>query len=108
MQIPKLVVNALTSNRGRLKLKYSNDLFTVRRKCSEGSVIMHRVVVIGCGYLEVATRYLAEQLDGILCVGPDEPQDKKAHGGVFGSHYDEGRMTELLTRPDGPFLRKTP
>ena len=58
---------------------------------------MHRVVVIGCGLFgSAATRYLAEQFDGILCVGPDEPQDKKAHGGVFGSHYDEGRMTRIV------------
>ena len=49
---------------------------------------MHRVVVIGCGLFgSAATRYLAEQFDGVLCVGPGEPQDKKAHGGVFGSHY---------------------
>ena len=55
---------------------------------------MHRVVVIGCGLFgSAATRYLAEQFDGVLCVGPGEPQDKKAHGGVFGSHYNEGRMT---------------
>ena len=58
---------------------------------------MHRVVVIGCGLFgSAATRYLAEQTDGILCVGPDEPQDKRAHEGVFGSHYDEGRMTRIV------------
>ena len=28
--------------------------------------------------------------------GPDEPPDRAAHAGVFGSHYDEGRITRIL------------
>jgi sarcosine oxidase len=42
-----------------------------------------------------ATRHLAEAGDGIACIGPDEPTDRAAHGGVFASHYDEGRMTRV-------------
>jgi sarcosine oxidase len=29
----------------------------------------------------------------VALIGPDEPADFARHGGVFGSHYDEGRIT---------------
>lgn len=55
---------------------------------------MHRIVVIGRGLIgSAAARHLAEGTDGIVCVGPDEPQTRAGHDGVFASHYDEGRMT---------------
>lgn len=58
---------------------------------------MHKVIVVGRGLIgSAATKYLAENGDGIACVGPDEPQDRAAHTGVFASHYDEGRMTRAV------------
>lgn len=32
----------------------------------------------------------------VLLIGPQEPADKRRHRGVFGSHYDEGRITRSL------------
>ncbi|MBC6443460.1 MAG: FAD-binding oxidoreductase [Rhodobacteraceae bacterium] len=55
---------------------------------------MHRIAVIGRGLIgSAAARHLAENMDGIACIGPDEPENHQAHTGVFASHYDEGRMT---------------
>ncbi|MEX0277416.1 MAG: NAD(P)/FAD-dependent oxidoreductase [Ruegeria sp.] len=58
---------------------------------------MHRIVVIGRGLIgSAAARHLAEHQDGIACIGPDEPDDRDMHTGVFASHYDEGRMTRYV------------
>ena len=38
---------------------------------------------------------------GVALLGPDEPKERSTHTGVFGSHYDEGRMTRI-SDPD-PF-----
>lgn len=58
---------------------------------------MHKIIVVGRGLFgSAATRHLAERSDGILCVGPDEPTNRLTHTGVFGSHYDEGRMTRVV------------
>ena len=58
---------------------------------------MYRIIVIGRGLIgSAAGRALAEATDGIAVVGPDEPLDRSSHGGVFGSHYDEGRMTRIV------------
>ena len=58
---------------------------------------MHKIIVVGCGLFgSAATRHLAEQTDGIACIGPKEPENRKGHNGVFGSHYDEGRMTRVV------------
>jgi len=55
---------------------------------------MHRIAVIGRGLIGgAAARHLAEGVDGIVCIGPDEPENRANHKGVFASHYDEGRMT---------------
>ena len=55
---------------------------------------MHRIAVIGRGLTgSAAARHLAENSDGIVCIGPDEPEHRARHDGVFASHYDEGRMT---------------
>ncbi|MEM9032930.1 MAG: FAD-dependent oxidoreductase, partial [Pseudomonadota bacterium] len=55
---------------------------------------MHRIVVVGRGLIgSAAARHLGESMEGIACVGPDEPPDRAPHDGVFASHYDEGRMT---------------
>ncbi|MGO7638765.1 FAD-dependent oxidoreductase, partial [Rhizobium leguminosarum] len=39
---------------------------------------------------------LARQADGVAVIGPDEPDDRKAHQCVFASHYDEGRITRTI------------
>ena len=55
---------------------------------------MYRIAVIGRGLIgSAAARHLAEAMDGIVCIGPDEPDHRATHSGVFASHYDEGRMT---------------
>ncbi|MEM6891482.1 MAG: FAD-dependent oxidoreductase [Pseudomonadota bacterium] len=55
---------------------------------------MYKIAVVGRGLIgSAAARYLAENTDGVVCVGPDEPISREGHSGVFGSHYDEGRMT---------------
>ncbi len=56
-----------------------------------------RFIVIGRGMMgAAAARHLARQTDGIAVIGPDEPGDRKAHDGVFASHYDEGRITRTI------------
>ena len=58
---------------------------------------MHRHIVIGGGLIgSAAARHLAENTDGVLCIGPDEPQERPGHNGVFASHYDEGRLTRIV------------
>lgn len=55
---------------------------------------MYRFAVVGRGLIGgAAARYLAESVDSVLCIGPDEPASRAGHSGVFASHYDEGRMT---------------
>jgi glycine/D-amino acid oxidase-like deaminating enzyme len=56
-----------------------------------------RFIVVGRGMMgAAAARHLARQTDGIAVIGPDEPQDRKHHRGVFASHYDEGRITRTI------------
>ncbi|MBB3590232.1 sarcosine oxidase [Rhizobium sp. BK529] len=56
-----------------------------------------RFIVIGRGMMgAAAAKYLARQTDGVAVIGPDEPGDRKAHEGVFASHYDEGRITRTI------------
>ncbi|NKK75957.1 NAD(P)/FAD-dependent oxidoreductase [Rhizobium leguminosarum] len=56
-----------------------------------------RFIVIGCGMMgAAAAKYLARQTDGVAVIGPDEPDDRKTHQGVFASHYDEGRITRTI------------
>ena len=58
---------------------------------------MYKIIVIGRGLIgSAATRHLANSMDGIACIGPDEPTDRQTHHGVFASHYDEGRMTRYV------------
>lgn len=55
---------------------------------------MHRIAVVGRGLIgSAAARHLAEDSEGIVSIGPDEPKTRDGHTGVFASHYDEGRMT---------------
>lgn len=56
-----------------------------------------RFIVIGRGMMgAAAAKYLARQTDGVAVIGPDEPDDRKVHEGVFASHYDEGRITRTI------------
>ncbi len=55
------------------------------------------VCVVGKGLLGSATaRHLAEMDLNVLLLGPDEPSVKSQHSGVFGSHYDSGRITRII------------
>ncbi|MGY5775515.1 NAD(P)/FAD-dependent oxidoreductase [Rhizobium sp. LEGMi135b] len=64
-----------------------------------------RFIVVGRGMMgAAAARHLANQTDGIAVIGPDEPEDRASHQGVFGSHYDEGRITRTID-PDADWAR---
>lgn len=57
---------------------------------------MH-VAIIGRGLIgSAAARHLSAMGHAVTLIGPDEPVDKSTHNGVFGSHYDEGRITRAL------------
>lgn len=52
------------------------------------------IAVIGRGLIgSAAARHLANAGQDVTLIGPIEPDDKRAHRGVFASHYDEGRIT---------------
>lgn len=56
-----------------------------------------KYIVVGRGLMgAAAARHLARRVDGVAVIGPDEPNDRKAHQGVFASHYDEGRITRTI------------
>lgn len=64
-----------------------------------------RFIVVGRGMMgAAAARHLANQTDGIAVIGPDEPENRASHQGVFGSHYDEGRITRTID-PDTDWAR---
>lgn len=53
--------------------------------------------IVGRGLTgSAAARHLADQVGGVVLIGPDEPGDWQSHTGVFGSHYDEGRITRTI------------
>jgi glycine/D-amino acid oxidase-like deaminating enzyme len=53
--------------------------------------------VIGKGLIgSAAARYLNATGKKVAIIGPDEPEDWANHGGVFASHYDQGRITRVL------------
>ena len=65
----------------------------------------YKTVVIGRGLIgSAATRHLACIGEKVAVIGPAEPADKSLHQGVFGSHYDSGRITRILD--PHPFLRR--
>ena len=54
-------------------------------------------IVIGRGLMgSAAARHLAIQGSNVALIGPSEPRDRKTHSGVFGSHYDSGRIVRIL------------
>lgn len=64
-----------------------------------------KYIVIGRGMMgAAAARHLSMWTDGVALIGPDEPQDKEGHHGVFASHYDEARITRTID-PDPVWAR---
>lgn len=65
----------------------------------------HRIAVVGRGLIGcAAARHLSRMGHEVALIGPDEPRDYARHDGVFGSHYDEGRITRVIEAH--PFWRK--
>lgn len=60
---------------------------------------MYDIAIVGKGLIgSAALRHLSlsrPELNTCI-IGPDEPQDRKTHQGVFASHYDQGRITRVL------------
>lgn len=55
------------------------------------------LAVIGRGLIgSAAGRHLAKAGHRVTVIGPDEPEVRQDHRGVFASHYDEGRITRGL------------
>ncbi len=60
---------------------------------------MYDIAVIGKGLMgSAALRHLTVDFPNLrVCIiGPDEPENRKTHAGVFASHYDQGRITRVL------------
>ncbi|OWV70243.1 FAD-dependent oxidoreductase [Rhizobium sp. R634] len=56
-----------------------------------------RFIIIGRGMMgAAAARHLSAMADNIALIGPPEPEERKAHHGVFASHYDEARITRTF------------
>ena len=56
-----------------------------------------KVAVIGRGLIgAAAARHLCAMGHEVALIGPDEPAEFAQHDGVFGSHFDEGRITRSL------------
>jgi sarcosine oxidase len=54
-------------------------------------------IVIGKGLMgAAAARHLSAARQRVALIGPEEPAERATHQGVFGSHYDEGRITRIL------------
>ncbi len=60
-------------------------------------MIEYDIAVIGAGMIgAAAARYLAEMGHTVIVIGPAEPARWRDHGGVFASHYDQGRITRII------------
>lgn len=62
---------------------------------------MYDIMVIGKGLMGAAAiKHLALKFPdlSLAAIGPDEPENRKTHTGVFASHYDQGRITRILDR----------
>ncbi|WP_029618829.1 FAD-dependent oxidoreductase [Pseudorhizobium marinum] len=64
-----------------------------------------KYLIVGAGMMgAAAARHLSQWTDGVALLGPAEPTDPKTHEGVFGSHYDEARITRTID-PDPVWAR---
>ena len=55
------------------------------------------IAIIGAGLFgSAAARHLSKISDGVALIGPEEPQQKSTHQGVFASHYDTSRLTRVI------------
>ncbi len=50
--------------------------------------------LMGCGAIRHLTVSHPELK--VCIIGPDEPENRKTHDGIFASHYDQGRITRVL------------
>jgi sarcosine oxidase len=77
-------------------------------KAQESIVSAHQAIklaVIGRGLIgSAAARHLSKMGHDVALIGPSEPADFSRHDGVFGSHYDEGRITRRFD--PAPFWRQ--
>ncbi|GAA6180015.1 FAD-binding oxidoreductase [Shimia sp. NS0008-38b] len=56
-------------------------------------------IVVGAGlWGSACARHLAEMGAKVALIGPKEPAQAATHTGVFGSHYDQARITRRLDR----------
>ena len=62
-------------------------------------MVNFKYIVIGKGLMGgAATRYLSQYSEQVAVIGPDEPANQSTHDGVFASHYDQGRLTRIVSR----------
>ncbi len=53
----------------------------------------YEFAIVGAGLFGSATaRHLSTMSDDVVLIGPDEPQSRRDHQGVFASHYDASRL----------------
>jgi glycine/D-amino acid oxidase-like deaminating enzyme len=63
------------------------------RQSSERAGRSANIAIIGAGLFgSAAARYLSNEIDGVVLIGPEEPEDRRTHQGVFASHYDASRL----------------
>ncbi len=68
-----------------------------RRQAKSHSSANFEVAIIGAGLFgSAAARHLSKTSDGVALIGPEEPQQKSTHEGVFASHYDASRLTRVI------------
>ena len=57
---------------------------------------IYEFAVIGAGLTgSAAAKYLSKKYNNVVLIGPSDPLDKQNHDGIYGSHYDEGRITRV-------------
>ena len=63
------------------------------RQSSERVGRSANIAIIGAGLFgSAAARYLSNEIEGVVLIGPEEPDDRRTHQGVFASHYDASRL----------------